>query len=142
MLKYKIIAIVVLGFLLTACTTTNSKPVSIKFSRDSSKILISNINATALLQIKNNINSYASYQNLVTVLQTPAQNDTISIEIDWPGKLNLANATLIFTPKIPFAKGKTYLVSTLINVQFLTTEKVLKSKMEPKVSAQQQILVR
>ncbi len=142
MLNYKIIAIVVFSFLLASCTSTNTKPVSVNFNTDSSKIVISNINAVALLQIKSNINSYASYQNLVTVLQIPPQNDTISLEKECPGKLSLNNTALIFTPNTPFVKGNTYLISTLINVQFLTTEKILKSKIEPKLGAQQQILVR
>ena len=78
----------------------------------------------------------------MSVSQIPAQNDTISLEKEWPGKLSLNNNALIFTPNTPFVKGNTYLVSTLINVQFLTTEKVLKSKLEPKLSAQKQALTR
>ncbi|MES2417818.1 MAG: hypothetical protein V4541_06495 [Bacteroidota bacterium] len=142
MLKYRLNLFYAFVFtaLLFACSTTNNKPLLIRFSADSSTILISGIEPAGLLQLKNNINTDTTYQSLVTVLETPAENDSIGIEREWPGKLSMEGDKLIFKPDSPFIKGKDYLVETVINVSFANAEKVIKGNMKRSLKAQQEIL--
>ncbi|WP_316785842.1 hypothetical protein [Pedobacter frigiditerrae] len=142
MFKYIKFLSFVIGVALVACNATNSKPLSIRFSADSSKIIISDINEAGLYQIKTNINIDSGYQKLVSVLQTPAEDDSTSMEIEWPGRLSVAGDSLIFTPNLPFEKKKEYLVETILNARFASGKDIIKSKVGFKVKAQQQILTR
>ncbi|RZK60569.1 MAG: hypothetical protein EOO91_00840 [Pedobacter sp.] len=142
MFKYIKLLSFVICIALTACSSTNSKPLSIRFSADSSKIIISAINEAGLYQLKANIKIDSNYQKLVSVLQTPAEDDSTSMEIEWPGRLNVAGDSLIFTPTLPFEKKKEYLVETILNAQFASGKDIVKSKVGFKVKAQQQILKR
>lgn len=126
---------------LLACTTAKNKPVSIHFMADSSRIAISNIEEAGLYQIKSKLND-TTYQNLVSVLQTPAEDDSTSMEMEWPGKLSIQGDSLIFTPEKPFEKGKDYLVQTIINVQFAGTKDIVKADVGHYVKPQQIILHR
>lgn len=142
MFKY----IKVLGFVICiasfGCNATNNKPLSIRFSSDSNKIIISNINEAGLYQIKANINTDSSYQKLVSVLQTPADEDSTSMEIEWPGKLNVVGDSLVFVPNLPFVRSKVYLVETILNAQFASGKDIVKSRVGFKVRAQQKLLKR
>lgn len=128
--------------MLFACNPTNNKPLLIKFSSDSSSILISNIATTGLLQLKNNINTDTTYQKLVTVLITPAEDDSVTMEKEWPGQLRMKGDELEFVPDSSFVKGKHYLVTTIINVSFADAEKVIKGGMGTSLHAQEQVLKR
>ncbi|MFD0940110.1 hypothetical protein [Pedobacter boryungensis] len=141
MFKYLKLSIWLLCLTLISCNT-NSKPLSIHFSKDSSAVVISNIEPAGLLQLKNNINTDTAYQNLVSVLQTPADDDSTSMEVEWPGKLSITGDSLVFTPANPFIKGKSYLVETMLNTQFARGKEIIKSEVGHKVKAQQQILRR
>ena len=132
----------VLCCVIIACKTPANKPLSIKFSADSTSIIVSNIGEAAVFQLKNNINKDTTYQNLVTVLETPAEDDSASVEREWPGKLNMKGNEVIFTPYRPFLKGKTYLVETKLNMSFGDIEHVLKGKMSTSMNFQQQLLKR
>lgn len=127
---------------LAACNGTTNNPFAIKFSADSSKIVISGIDEAALLQLQNHLSSDTSYQQLVSVLQTPMDDDSTSMEMEWPGKLSLKQKDLIFTPTQPFVKGKSYLVETIINAQFASAKDIVKSQIDHKVKSQQQLLKR
>ncbi|TKC12889.1 hypothetical protein FA048_04530 [Pedobacter polaris] len=140
--KIRILIALNLLWLLFACNSTNSKPLLIEFSADSSKIIIGAINEASLYQIKNNIKTDTIYQELVSVLQTPEDDDSTSMEINWPGKLDVIGDSLVFTPKTPFVKGKVYLVETMLNAQFARSEEIVKSNVGHKVKTQQQILRR
>jgi len=125
-----------------SCKDTESKLLQIKFSADRSTILISNIEPAALLQVKNNINTDTMYQKLVSVLETPGDDDSISIEREWPGKLTVKEDRVVFSPDSPFLKGKTYLVETQLNMSFATIEQMMKGKMRTTIRFQQQLLKR
>ena len=127
---------------LLSFSQTNTKPLLIAFSSDSSQIVIKDINEAGLFQLKTNINKDSSYQNLVTVLQTPNDDDSISMEIEWQGKLSLKSNELLFTPNQSFVKGKTYLVETIINSQFASGKDIIKGKVGTQIKPQQQILKR
>lgn len=128
--------------LLCACNRTNNKSLLIKFSADSTSILISNIEPVGLLQLKNNINTDTMYQKLVTVLITPADDDSLTMEKEWPGKLKLKGDELEFIPDSPFVKGKSYLISTLLNASFGKAEEIIRGGMETSLNVQEQVLKR
>jgi hypothetical protein len=140
--KVKFFATVNLLWLLIACGSTNSEPLSIQFSSDSSKIVIKNINDAGLYQLKTNLATDSAYQKVVSVLQTPSDDDSLSMEIAYPGDLTIIGDSLIYTPKNEFVKGKVYLVETMINTQFAKSEEIIKSQVGRQIKAQQKILKR
>lgn len=143
MFNKSILFIAILFSCLTiGCSNTNSKPLAINFSKDSAQIEITNINEAGLFQLKNNLKTDSSYQKLVSVLQTPADDDSTSMEMEWQGKLDLKGDTLLFIPKKPFEKNKLYLVETMINVQFAKSSEIVKSDVGHQVKPQQKYLTR
>lgn len=142
MFKYIKLAALLYCFCLFACTTTNPKPIAISFAADSNTIVIRNIEKAGLFQLKANLATDTTYQNLVTVLQTPADDDTASMEIEWPGKLMLKENNLIFMPDTPFVKGKYYLVQTMLNTQFATGKEIVQAEVGHAVKPQQKLLKR
>ena len=128
--------------LLFSCTTASNKPLLIGFSADSSQIVVKEINEAGLFQLKSHINTDSAYQKLVTVLQTPADDDSTSMEVEWPGKLSIKEDHLVFTPNSPFIKGKTYLVETILNTQFASGEDIIKDRVGTQIKPQQQTLKR
>ena len=140
--KVKIFATINLLWFLIACGSTNSEPLSIQFSSDSSKIIIKNIHDAGLYQIKKNLSTDSAYQNIVSVLQTPGDEDSLAMEIMYPGDLSILGDSIIYTPKNAFVKGKVYLVETMINTQFAKSEEIIKSQVGRQLKAQQQILKR
>ena len=102
MFKYiKFPASVICFYFLFSCNTTNEKPLVIVFSSDSSQIVVKDINQVGLFQLKSHIDTDSAYQKLVTVLQTPADDDSTSMEVEWKGKLSLKGDELLFTPNLP-----------------------------------------
>ena len=143
MFKYIKFPVSAICFLfLSSCNQTNSKPLVIAFSSDSSQIVIKDINEAALFQLKTNINTDSSYQHLVTVLQTLYDDDSTGMEVEWQGKLSLKSNELLFTPNFPFVRGKTYLVETILNSQFASGEDIIKDKIGTQIKPQQQTLKR
>lgn len=130
-----------LALLLLGCNA-EPKPLAIGFSADSTAIVVSGIEEKGLLQLKNNLATDTAYQQLVSVLQTPAEDDSTSMETEWPGKLSIKGDSLWFVPASPFVKGKNYLVETMLNTQFASGGDIVRSKVGHAVKPQQQILVR
>lgn len=141
MFKYIKLSIIT-GVFLTACNTANNKPLSIHFSADSTKIIILGIAPAGLYEVKKGLQSDSAYQQLVSVLQTPADDDSVSIENKFPGKLTVTADSLIFIPNHPFIKGKSYLVQTIVNTQFASANDIIKNNVGHKVKPQQQVLKR
>ena len=129
-------------FLCVSCNHKDNKLLSIKFSADRSTILISNIESAALLQLKNNINKDTMYQKLVSVLETLADNDSVSMEREWPGKLSMIADTVVFIPDLPFLKGKNYLIETLLGMKFAAVGDVIHSDVGHLSKKQQKVLSR
>ena len=138
----KLFSSIICVFLCLSCNHKDNKLLSIKFSADRATILISNIESAALLQLKNNIKTDTMYQKLVAVLETPADDDSVSMEREWPGKLTMIADTVVFIPDRPFLKGGTYLVETKLNMSFADIEQVIKGKMRTTMNFQQQLLKR
>ena len=142
MFKYiKVFLVIFCGFLFS-CNLSNNRTLKIDFSADSTTINCTNIDPAGLRQLKNNLKTDSAYQKLVSVLQTPADDDSTSMEIAWPGKLIMQGDTLVFTPDSTFKKGKTYLVETMLNTHFAIKKEVLRSEVGHTVKPQQKILVR
>lgn len=143
MFKYiKFLLVSILFFALYSCNVKNSKPLQILFSKDSSQIVLQDISEAGLFQLKTHLNTDSAYQQLVVVLETPSDNDSTSMEIQLKGKLSLNENQLIFTPNLPFVKGKTYLVETIINTQFASGEDIIKGKVGNHIKPQQKTLIR
>lgn len=143
MFKYiKFPTITICFCVLFSCNTANNKPLVISFSSDSLQIVVKDINEAGLFQIRSHIDTDSAYQKLVTVLQTPADDDSTSMEIEWKGKLSLKGDELLFTPNSPFVKGKTYLVETILNSQFASGEDMIKDNVGTQIKPQQQTLKR
>ncbi len=144
-LMFKYIKFLVVGisiWLIFSCNEKTQKPLIITFSADSSQIVVKDINEAGLFQLKNKLNTDLAYQKLVTVLQTPADDDSTSMEMEWEGELSLKGDELIYTPKISFVKGNTYLIETILNAQFASGEDVIKDRVGIQIRPQQQILKR
>ncbi|RYF11895.1 MAG: hypothetical protein EOO42_20770 [Flavobacteriales bacterium] len=127
---------------IIGCSEANNEPVQIAFSNDGAKIYISKINDVALYQLKRNIATDSAYQNLVAVLQTPAEDDSTTMEKEISGKLAMQGDSLTFIPDTPFVKGKSYMVETIINTQFAGAKDILTSKVGHKLKKQQVFLKR
>ena len=143
MFKYIKFPIITICFcLLFSCNTTNNKSLVIGFSSDSSQIVVKDIHEVELYKIRSDIDTGSAYQSLETVLHTAADDDSTSMETEWPGKLTIVEDHLLFTPNLPFVRGKTYLVETILNTQFASGEDIVKGSMNAQIKPRQQVLKR
>ncbi|WP_443936958.1 hypothetical protein [Pedobacter sp. MW01-1-1] len=127
--------------LLFSCQSENTGSV-IAFTSDSSKIVIKNIQAVNLLQVKNSFKENLDSTYLISVYLTPGENDSLTMEHRIDGNIKLEGDSLMFYPKQPFEKGKTYLVETVIGMDFANSKKILTGKLKSSVQRQKQLLVR
>lgn len=143
MIKFvvKYLFIVVVAILAISCSNTNSKPV-IKFSGDSSSIIIKNIDEASFLQAKNAIKANPDSLNLISVLLTPGDQDSLQVEQEIYGKFSVKEDSVVFKPKTPFVKGKKYLVESFIAVNYADAKKLLTNGIKHNLQPQQQILTR
>jgi hypothetical protein len=135
------------GFLfvifLFACSSANNKPLLIAFSRDSSVIVFDNIDRAGLLQLQNkSFGADSTLNGLVSVLQTPSDQDSTLTELPIEGRVVATDRNLVFIPKTPFVKGREYLVVTHLNARFGSVKELLKNELKPGVRAHQQLLTR
>jgi len=133
-----LIAIAVFAF---SCSNTNNRPI-IKFSADSSSIIIKNIDEASLLQVKNAYQASADTLNLVSVLIKPGDQDSIQDELEVQGKIEILGDSLIFNPEKPFVKGKDYLIESYIGVKFATVGNLISGNAKHNLQAQRQTLKR
>ncbi|RBQ06972.1 hypothetical protein [Pedobacter miscanthi] len=134
---------VVVAVFLSAisCSNKNNKPV-IKFSADSTSIIIKNIDEASLLQVKNAYQANADTVNMMSVLIMPGELDSIQDELEMPGKVKIAGDSLIFNPDQPFVKGKNYLVESYIGVKFATVGDMISGSTKHNLQPQKQTLKR
>lgn len=128
--------------LQVACSTTNSKPLLIDFSADSTCIVFSNIDRPGLLQLSGIAAQDSVLNSLVSVLQTPSETDSLTRETPLAGKLTITDTTIVFKPQQPFLRGNDYLVITYLNARFGTEEQILKSQLNTRVKPYQVVLTR
>lgn len=137
--KYQAIIAVVLFSL--SCSNTNNRPI-IKFSEDSSSIIIKNIDEASLLQVKNAYQANADTLNMVSVLVKPGDLDSLQDELEVPGKIKIVGDSLVFNPDQPFLKDKEYLVESYIGIKFATAGDLIMGKGKQNLKAQRQTLKR
>jgi hypothetical protein len=128
------------GFL--GCSSSNSKPLSIEFSKDSTKIIVSNIDKPGLLKLKELKPQDSIFSDLVAVLQTPSEKDSTIREELISGNYAVSDSGIVFSPTQPFVKGREYLVITHINAKFGDAEQVAKGQLSLGVKPFQKSLVR
>lgn len=128
--------------LLFACSNANNKPLSIDFSSDSTKIVISHIDRTGLLELKNSSKGDSTLNEMLSVLQTPSERDSAIREEPIAGKVMLTDSNIVFVPAEPFIKGRDYLVITHLNIRFGGVEEVVKGKVSYSIKPQQKFLTR
>jgi hypothetical protein len=128
--------------LFVACSNANNKPLSIDFSLDSTKIVLSHIDETGFLSLKNSKETDSALNELVAVLQTPSELDSAIREEPVPGKMLLTDSNIVFIPLQPFVKGRDYLVITHLNIRFGGMEEIVKGKVSYRMKPQQKMLTR
>ena len=138
---FKYQAIIAVTVFALSCSNTNNRPI-IKFSGDSSSIIIKNIDEASLLQVKNAYQANADTLNLVSVLLKPGELDSIQDELEVPGKVKILGDSLVFNPDQPFLKGEEYLVESYIGIKFATVGDLIMGKGKQNLKAQQQTLKR
>lgn len=128
--------------LFFACSNANNKPLSIDFSSDSTKIVISHIDRTGLLELKNSNKGDSTLNEMISVLQTPSERDSAIREEPIAGKVMLTDSNIVFIPVQPFQKGRDYLVITHLNIRFGGVEEIVKGKVSYSIKPQQKFLTR
>lgn len=124
-----------------SCSNTNSKPV-IKFSGDSSSIIIKNIDEASFLQVKNAYKTNPDSLDLISVLLTPGDQDSLQVERQISGRFSIGGDSVVFKPNEPFIKGQNYLVESYIGVSYADAKKLLTNGIKHNLQPQQQILTR
>ncbi|WP_157255409.1 hypothetical protein [Pedobacter sp. Leaf216] len=124
-----------------SCSNTNNKPI-IKFSVDSTSIVIKNIDEASLLQAKNAYKANIDTLNLISVLIKPGDQDSIQDELIVPGKIKIVGDSLVFSPAMPFVQGKDYLVESYLGVKFATVGNLISGTAKHNLQAQRQTLKR
>ena len=138
---FKFSPLVAMATFILSCTGTNNKP-TIKFSTDSSSIIINNIDGASLLQVKNAYQANADSADLISIVVLPAETDSLQDQLPVAGKYELRGDSLVFKPQHPFQKNKSYLVESFINVKFANTGKLFSGSIKTKLQPQKQILKR
>ncbi|RZK74354.1 MAG: hypothetical protein EOO85_15420 [Pedobacter sp.] len=134
------LTIVIIGFY--SCSSSNSKPLSIEFSADSSAIVIASIDRPGLLRLQQLDAQDSVFKDLIAVLQTPSETDSSISEEPIAGNYKVSDSTVVFSPLQPFVKGREYLVITHINAKFGDAEQVAKGQLSLGVKPVQKSLIR
>lgn len=138
---FKFSALIALAPFAVSCTGSNNKPI-IKFSNDSSSIIIKNFDATSLLQAKNAYSANTDSANLVAVVVLPGELDSLQDQVAVKGEYKFIGDSLVFHPDKPFQKNKSYLVESFISVKFANTRKLFSGTIKQNLQPQKQILKR
>ena len=138
---FKFLAIVVTTSFIVSCSGTNNKP-SIKFSSDSTSIIIKNFDETSLLQVRNAYLNDADSNKLVSVFKQAGELDSLQDDILVSGKFKFAGDSLVFMPEAPFTKGSAYIVESYIDVKFGNAGKLITGKANYNLQPQKELLKR
>ena len=138
----KTLALVFFSIAFSRCSSSNSKPLSIAFASDSTKIVISNIDRPGLLGLQQLKPQDTVFRELIAVLQTPSEKDSTIREEPIPGNYSVSDTGVVFSPAQPFVKGREYLVITHMNAKFGDAEQVAKGQLSLGVKPVQKSLVR
>lgn len=123
------------------CANKDSNKLEISFSNDSSAIVVTHIDNGGLYAIEQDRQN-GDTAILVSVMETPNENDSLSREIILPGRIEIRKQAVWFFPDKPFQRKKSYRVSTQLNLRIGKTEDMLKSTLNTRLQAYEKTLVR
>lgn len=135
----KITLIITCCLVLSSCFFKEDKSLDIRFSSDSTKIVLSGIEDANLFQLRKYLKDTAFAETLLSVEVVGQENKADSLI---KGNLEVVDKTLVFTPRQPFVKGTTYMVQTVLNSSFGKTKDILQSDLEHKPKLQEERLER
>lgn len=136
------LSVIIVSVSVLGCSSSNNKPLSIGFSADSTSIVIGNIDRPGLLALKDLQNTDSVYNELIAVLQTPSETDTILREEPIKGTYLVTDSNVVFSPATPFVKGREYLVITHINSKFGDAESIATGSLSTGVKPKEKHLIR
>lgn len=128
--------------MLFSCSSTNNKPLLIDFSTDSSSIVFSHIDRAGITRLQGAGANDSIFNNLVSIIEMPTELDTTFKEHAIEGGFLLTDSNLVFTPVVPFIKGRDYLVITYLNSKFGDIKDALKGELSTGIKPLQQVLTR
>ncbi|WP_217643888.1 hypothetical protein [Pedobacter rhizosphaerae] len=134
-------AVFVFATSIQSCSNANNKPI-IKFSGDSSTIIIKNIDEASWFEARKAYQANPDANSLITVLIIPGDQDSLQTEREISGSFKLAGDSIQFTPDSTFLKGKTYLVENYVGVKFGSLGGLLKNNVKAQLQPQRQTLTR
>ncbi|WP_316830687.1 hypothetical protein [Pedobacter aquatilis] len=137
--KYLLVFIFAIN--LASCSNTNKAPL-IKFSEDSTSIVVKNIDEASLFEVKKAYQSNPDSLNYLSVILIPGETDHLQDEQEVSGHTVLNGDSLIFKPQVQFVKGKNYLVESYIGVSFADKRKFFKGTIKHNLEPQRQMLKR
>ncbi|ACU02364.1 hypothetical protein [Pedobacter heparinus] len=127
---------------LFACSSANNKPLLIGFNTDSTAIVFNQIEQSGLLELQQLQAGDSTFNNLVSVLQTPSEKDSTIKETPVEGRFTVTDSNLVFIPISSFVKGRDYLVITHLNAKFGNMKDLLSGELKNRVRPVQKLLRR
>lgn len=138
---FNFVVIGIITLVIISCSGTNNKP-SIKFSRDSTAIVIKNFDESSLFQVRDVYLNQADSNHLVSVFKQAGELDSLQDDVALMGKFKFAGDSLTFIPSTPFIQGKNYIVESFINVKFGNAGKLISGKANYNLQPQKELLKR
>ncbi|OAQ38486.1 hypothetical protein A5893_13755 [Pedobacter psychrophilus] len=108
------LSFVLLLFILFACQNKSANvlkdEINIAVSKDSSSLIISNIDDYILRDLSTDTLSNSMWAQTIAVYSKTDDEDLQDLEKPIIGKYAIADKNIVFTPNLSFKKGKSYLV--------------------------------
>ena len=126
---------------LCGCSNVNNPPI-IKFSTDSTAILIKDIDKVSLLQLKNLLKVDSGIDDFLKIMILVSPKNSLTDNQVLTGTVKVLGDSLTFVPIKHFMPGQSYLVESYIGAQFGSVGQMLKGKGQTTVHPQRKILRR
>jgi hypothetical protein len=126
----------------TGCSSSKEEALGIRFSADSTTIVVDHIDAVGLHQLKAGKFADLDTEVLISVLDTPSEEDSLGMEREVEGTIVIVDDHLEFRPEKPFVKGRQYEVISYLNTSFGNLESTVKGKTSYQVKPNQKLLRR
>jgi len=120
---------------MTGCAHKSAAPViHITLINNQQSLQLTGLDAAILAEIGRD-SSIAAWQSLVPVYRMPVDTDMKDYQKPQPGKYDVKDSVVVFTPDTPFLKQQTYFVRYYLFEQHNTTMDYLNS--DKKIGEQQ-----
>ncbi|MGY3055075.1 hypothetical protein ACVWYG_003286 [Pedobacter sp. UYEF25] len=123
-----------------SCSNGNN-PTIIKFSTDSTAVVVKNIDKVSLLQLKNLLEADSGLNKYIKVMKV-SPSGSITDNPLMLGTIKVVCDSLTFVPMEKFVAGNKYMVESFIGAQFGSVGQMLKGKGQTTVHPQRSILTR